>query len=593
MANVKITDLTELAAVDVASNDVLPIVDINNDSTKKVTIASLVTSVADANDHATFTILNANINQVSSNADAFLTQLNANLDVVQDNVTAVQSRLTTNVTTFTNEDTALQSRLTTNVTAFTNEDTALQTRIAANTLVAASNDFVTFTILNSNINVVSSNVDAVEARRVANVTTFTNEDTALQSRLTTNVTAFTNEDTALQARIAANTLVAASNDFITFTRLNANVDVVQDNVTALEANVDITNDNVLANFNQLDANINVVQDNVAANFNQLDANINVVQDNVATNATDIVAVETRRTNNIAGAISTVLTGDLTVSRALASDSSGKISVATTTLAELNHVNGVTGAIQTQLDAVELRRAANNITTTFTDDVIVTGNLTVNGDTVTINTTNMDVDDTMIMLANGTTGSPANDIGILFNRGDEGNAAFFYDESATTFKLSDTKDPTSNTSLSPVTASNLSVGIVDAATLKYNGLSVDTSIADNASVAAAASAAVETRRVANIAGAISSVLTSDLTADRVMITNGSGKIAASSGVTPTELGFLDGLTLGTVAASKAVTADANGDVNFIREVDIDGNVTIGTNDSNTVTIVGKLDLGAFS
>ena len=93
MANVKITDLTELAADDVASNDVLPIVDINNDSTKKVTIASLVTSVADANDHATFTILNANINQVSSNADAFLTQLNANLDVVQDNVSAISVTL--------------------------------------------------------------------------------------------------------------------------------------------------------------------------------------------------------------------------------------------------------------------------------------------------------------------------------------------------------------------------------------------------------------------------------------------------------------------------------------------------------------------
>ena len=48
---------------------------------------------------------------------------------------------------------------------------------------------------------------------------------------------------------------------------------------------------------------------------------------------------------------------------------------------------------------------------------------------------------------------ANDIGILFNRGNQGNAAFFYDESAKTFKLSDTKDPKSNTSLSPVTASN--------------------------------------------------------------------------------------------------------------------------------------------
>ena len=38
MANVKITDLTELAAVDIATNDVLPIVDINTDTTK-VTIS--------------------------------------------------------------------------------------------------------------------------------------------------------------------------------------------------------------------------------------------------------------------------------------------------------------------------------------------------------------------------------------------------------------------------------------------------------------------------------------------------------------------------------------------------------------------------
>ena len=36
MANVKITDLTELAAVDIATNDVLPIVDINTDTTKKL-----------------------------------------------------------------------------------------------------------------------------------------------------------------------------------------------------------------------------------------------------------------------------------------------------------------------------------------------------------------------------------------------------------------------------------------------------------------------------------------------------------------------------------------------------------------------------
>ena len=74
---------------------------------------------------------------------------------------------------------------------------------------------------------------------------------------------------------------------------------------------------------------------------------------------------------------------------------------------------------------------------------------------------------------------------------------------------------------------LSVGIVDAATLKYDGLSVHTSIADNASVAAAASAAVEARRVANIAGAVSTITTGNLTASRALASDGSGKVAVSA------------------------------------------------------------------
>ena len=491
----------------------------------------------------------------------------ANVTVMTDEDTALQSRLATNVTAFTNEDTALQSRLATNVTAFTNEDTALQARIAANTLVAAANDFVTFTRLTANIDLVQDNVaaivsaSAVETRLNANLDVVQDnvaaEATAIQARLTTNVaittavearrvanvTVMTDEDTALQARIAANTLVAAANDFVSFTRLQANIDLVQDNVSTASGGSD--------------------------------------------------GVEARRVANIAGAVSTITTGNLTASRALASDGSGKVGVATTTLAELNHVSGVSGAIQTQLDAVEARRAANNITTTFTDDVVITGNLTINGDTTTVSTTNLDVEDRIIMLADGVSGSPSADVGLLFNRGNQGNAALFYDESAKTFKLSDTKDPKSNTSLSPVTASNLSVGIVDAATLKYDGLSVHTAIADNATVAAAASAAVEARRVANIAGAISTVLTGDLTGDRVMITNGDGKIAASSAVTPTELGMIDGITLGTTAASKAVTSDASGDTSFSNDLAVVANTTLGTNASNTVTIVGILDCGAFS
>lgn len=53
---------------------------------------------------------------------------------------------------------------------------------------------------------------------------------------------------------------------------------------------------------------------------------------------------------ITGAATTITTSDLTASRALSSDALGKVAVATTTLAELNFVNGVTSAIQTQLNS---------------------------------------------------------------------------------------------------------------------------------------------------------------------------------------------------------------------------------------------------
>ena len=42
--------------------------------------------------------------------------------------------------------------------------------------------------------------------------------------------------------------------------------------------------------------------------------------------------------------------NLTASRALVSDANGDVSVATTTATEIGHVNGVTGAIQGQIDA---------------------------------------------------------------------------------------------------------------------------------------------------------------------------------------------------------------------------------------------------
>jgi len=100
--------------------------------------------------------------------------------------------------------------------------------------------------------------------------------------------------------------------------------------------------------------------------------------------------------------------------------------------------GVTadGEIDTTAGNLTLDSAGGTVT--VDDDLAVTGNttitgdLTVNGTTTTLATTNSVISDTLIELANGTTGTPGNDSGIVIERGDDDNAFIGFDESADKF-----------------------------------------------------------------------------------------------------------------------------------------------------------------
>ena len=70
--------------------------------------------------------------------------------------------------------------------------------------------------------------------------------------------------------------------------------------------------------------------------------------------------------------------------------------------------------------------------TFSDNVIMSGNLTVNGTTTSIQTTNQVVKDALIELGNGTSGTPANDAGLVIERGSSANAFIGWDESEDKF-----------------------------------------------------------------------------------------------------------------------------------------------------------------
>src|SRR6056300_494908 len=95
--------------------------------------------------------------------------------------------------------------------------------------------------------------------------------------------------------------------------------------------------------------------------------------------------------------------------------------------------GGTITIQGTSNEIEVAESSGTVTVglptnpTVGGNLIVTGDLTVNGTTTTISTTNTVASDTLFELGNGTTGTPANDSGIIIERGDSDNAFIGFDE----------------------------------------------------------------------------------------------------------------------------------------------------------------------
>ena len=93
-------------------------------------------------------------------------------------------------------------------------------------------------------------------------------------------------------------------------------------------------------------------------------------------------------------------------------------------------NTIDGGVKIQDFTVTGGKLANALT--YGSDLTVTGNLTVSGTTVTIDTTHTTIEDAVIVLASTQTGAPATDIGFIGVRGTEDNVAFIWDETTNGF-----------------------------------------------------------------------------------------------------------------------------------------------------------------
>jgi hypothetical protein len=88
------------------------------------------------------------------------------------------------------------------------------------------------------------------------------------------------------------------------------------------------------------------------------------------------------------------------------------------------------------------------------DLIVSGDLTINGATTTISTTNTVVEDRLIELANGASGSSTADAGIVIERGSDANQFIGWDESVNKFTVGETSATGASTGNLSITAGTL-------------------------------------------------------------------------------------------------------------------------------------------
>ena len=162
---------------------------------------------------------------------------------------------------------------------------------------------------------------------------------------------------------------------------------------------------------------------------------------------------------------------------------------------------------------------------------IKGDLTIAGTT----TTNARVDDKLIELGYGATGSADHDAGIVVERGNDANVFFGWDESADKFVVGTgtfTGTTTANLSFSPAGTSFLSV--------VANSLT-----GSNTVTVPAGGLIIGSTAVTATAAEINAI--------------------AGGGLDSTELGYLNAVTAGTAAASKAVVLDSSKDVTGINSL----------------------------
>jgi len=201
----------------------------------------------------------------------------------------------------------------------------------------------------------------------------------------------------------------------------------------------------------------------------------------------------------------------------------------------------------------------NGTARFQDSVTISGNLTVTGETTVVNTTNMEIEDNILVLNSG--GSTGNDAGIMINRGGIGNnAVFYWDEVDDKFKfVISPSDGSTITSVDDSTLARIAVATPvdsdDATTKSY----VDTAI----------SGVAGSFNIADDGSTTSNVLLNDT----LQFLGGNNIATTVSGNTVTFTGSKD-ININSITSDDSTAIQINDGLNVAGNIDVQGNTVTG-------------------
>ena len=177
-----------------------------------------------------------------------------------------------------------------------------------------------------------------------------------------------------------------------------------------------------------------VEDIVGAMFDgNTETGLSVVYDDAANDINVVVDnSDFALTGDVTGSVTQTAKGNVSISTTIAANSVALGSDTTGNyIAAVSAGTGVSvsGSGEGATSTVSIGQAVATSSNVQFANLVLSGNLTVNGATSTVSSTNTTIEDALIELGTGTSGTPSNDAGFVIERGSSDNVFIGWDESA--------------------------------------------------------------------------------------------------------------------------------------------------------------------